>query len=228
MEIERKFLPLRLPEDLESYPHRPIEQGYLCTAPVVRVRRSGEKYTLTYKGGGMMARREEELPLTEEGYRHLVAKADGNIISKERYCIPWGQYTIELDVFAPPFAPLVMAEVEFPTVEEANAFVPPEWFGPDVTFDPAYHNSNMSRREFPKEVPEIRPGLYRHFKGSQYEVLGVAAHSETLEPMVVYRALYGEGGLWVRPAAMWNETVERDGKTYQRFTYIEGEEAPKP
>ena len=69
-------------------------------------------------------------------------------------------------------------------------------------------------------MDEIRPGRYRHFKGGEYQVLGVAKHSETLEPMVVYRALYGEGGLWVRPAAMWNETVERDGRTFRRFTYM--------
>ena len=69
----------------------------------------------------------------------------------------------------------------------------------------------------------IKCGKYRHFKGGEYEVLGVARHSETEEEMVVYRALYGDGGLWVRPAAMWNETVERDGKTYQRFIYIEEE-----
>ena len=72
-------------------------------------------------------------------------------------------------------------------------------------------------------MSEIRRGKYRHFKGGLYEVLGVAQHSETEEEMVVYRALYGEGGLWVRPAAMWNETVERDGQTYQRFTYWEEE-----
>ncbi len=64
----------------------------------------------------------------------------------------------------------------------------------------------------------IKPGIYRHFKGNRYEVIGIAKHSETLEDMVVYRALYGEGGLWVRPASMWLETVERDGRTYQRFT----------
>lgn len=69
----------------------------------------------------------------------------------------------------------------------------------------------------------IRPGRYRHFKGNEYQVIGTAKLSETLEEMVVYRALYGEGGLWVRPASMWNEIVERDGKTFQRFTYI-GEE----
>ena len=66
----------------------------------------------------------------------------------------------------------------------------------------------------------IKLGRYRHFKGNEYEVVGLAKHSETLEDMVVYRALYGEFGLWVRPAAMWNETVERDGKTYRRFTYL--------
>lgn len=67
---------------------------------------------------------------------------------------------------------------------------------------------------------EIKLGRYRHFKGNEYEVIGVAKHSETLEEMVVYRALYGEGGLWVRPASMWNETITRDGKTFQRFTWI--------
>ena len=67
---------------------------------------------------------------------------------------------------------------------------------------------------------ELKPGKYRHFKGGEYELIGIASHSETLEPMVVYRALYGEGGLWVRPAAMWNETVERDGKVFRRFTRI--------
>lgn len=67
---------------------------------------------------------------------------------------------------------------------------------------------------------EIKPGKYRHFKGNEYEVLGVGLHSETLEEMVVYRALYGDRGLWVRPAAMWNEMVEKDGKKIKRFSYI--------
>lgn len=69
-------------------------------------------------------------------------------------------------------------------------------------------------------MEDIKEGRYRHFKGNEYEVLFVAKHSETLEDMVVYRALYGDGGVWVRPASMWNETVERDGKVYQRFTRI--------
>ncbi len=70
-------------------------------------------------------------------------------------------------------------------------------------------------------MTEIRLGKYRHFKGMEYEVIAVAKHSETLEPMVVYRALYGDHDVWVRPASMWNESVERDGKTVRRFTYVD-------
>ena len=71
---------------------------------------------------------------------------------------------------------------------------------------------------------EIKLGKYRHFKGNEYEVLHIAKHSETGEDMVVYRALYGEGEVWVRPLSMWNETVEREGKSFRRFTYVEGQE----
>lgn len=67
----------------------------------------------------------------------------------------------------------------------------------------------------------IKLGRYRHFKGNEYEAIGIAKHSETMEPMVVYRALYGDRDLWVRPASMWNEIIERDGKSFQRFTLIE-------
>lgn len=70
---------------------------------------------------------------------------------------------------------------------------------------------------YEEAVSAILPGRYRHFKGNEYQVLTIARHSETEEPMVVYRALYGDGGVWVRPAELWNETVERDGKTYRRF-----------
>ena len=70
-------------------------------------------------------------------------------------------------------------------------------------------------------MSDIKLGKYRHFKGNLYEVISLAKNSETLEDMVVYRALYGEKELWVRPAAMWNETVVRDGKKFKRFEYIE-------
>ncbi|SCY43105.1 CYTH domain-containing protein [Lachnospiraceae bacterium XPB1003] len=149
MEIERKFLIKNIPENLDSYDFHLIEQGYLCTDPVVRVRRQDDDYFLTYKGKGLLAREEYNLPLTQSGYEHLIKKADGNIIKKKRYLIPIEDtdLTIELDIFDKPFAPLIMAEVEFSSVEDANAFIAPDWFGEDVTNDPAYHNSNMSKKK---------------------------------------------------------------------------------
>lgn len=67
---------------------------------------------------------------------------------------------------------------------------------------------------------ELKPGIYRHFKGNLYRLIGTAKHSETLEPMVVYEALYGEGGLWVRPACMWQETVDREDYHGPRFILV--------
>ena len=147
MEIERKFLIKEMPVHLETYPHRTLEQGYLCTNPVVRVRKDGEIYELTYKAKGFMAREEYNLPLTEESYLHLAQKIDGRMITKERYCIPYmDKYTIELDIFKGYHAPLILAEVEFPTIEEAVSFLPPEWFDEDVTACPEYHNSVLSQK----------------------------------------------------------------------------------
>ena len=149
MEIERKFIIERLPENIDTYPFLKIEQAYLCVNPVVRVRREDDNYILTYKGEGMMAREEYNLPLTPEAYRSLIKKCDGVIIKKRRHMIPYGKYTIELDVFDAPFAPLIMAEVEFETIEEAKEFTAPDWFITEVTEDKRYHNSNMSAGEIP-------------------------------------------------------------------------------
>ncbi len=161
MEIERKYLIRQLPELLSAYDFHRIAQGYLCTKPVVRIRRSDDTYYLTYKGSGMMVREEYNLPLTKEAYEHLLPKIDGLLISKTRYLIPLSaaehglaglrdesspMLTAELDIFEGPLAPLMLVEVEFESVEEANAFVAPDWFGEDVTEDGRYHNSNMSKR----------------------------------------------------------------------------------
>jgi Uncharacterized protein conserved in bacteria len=165
MEIERKFIIQTLPPSLDSCQFHLIEQAYLNTDPVVRIRRQDNEFYLTYKGKGLLAREEYNLPLNEESYYHLRRKADGNIITKKRYLIPLPQpaydehaalsvqerknpLTIELDVFDAPFAPLMIAEVEFSSEHAANAFLPPPWFGQDVTFDPQYHNSNLSQRKF--------------------------------------------------------------------------------
>lgn len=146
MEIERKFLVKELPGNLKEYECHQIEQGYLCTkTPVIRIRRSDTKYTLTYKGAGLMVREEHNLPLTKEAYEHLREKADGILITKKRYKIPYQKYLIELDIFEGELAPLELAEVEFKTEKEAEEFVPPKWFAEDVTYSGKYHNSYLSK-----------------------------------------------------------------------------------
>ena len=140
MEIERKFLVSVMPDDLESYPHDHIWQAYLCAGPTIRIRRMGDALILTVKGKGTLAHEEYELPLTEKAFDHLAEKIDGIPVIKTRYRIPLPPYTVELDVFEGTHRGLVMAEVEFPTVEEAMAFTPPEWFGEDVTYDRHYRN----------------------------------------------------------------------------------------
>lgn len=146
MEIERKYLIKKLPDHLSSFPCRNIEQGYLNTAPVIRIRRDNDKYELTYKSQGMMSREEYNLPLNQESYEHLKSKIDGRLIKKKRYMIPLSEIlTIELDIFEEDLAPLILAEVEFPDEKMALSFTPPDWFGEDVTFSGEYHNSNLSK-----------------------------------------------------------------------------------
>ena len=147
MEIERKYLVDKLPGHIEDYPCRISSQGYLNINPVVRIRRDNEKYELTYKSKGFMARQEYNLPLTREAYEHLLTKIDGRLIEKRRYMIPLEHgLTAELDVFEGTLAPLILVEVEFSSEEEANSFVPPSWFGEDVTFSGKYHNSSLSKQ----------------------------------------------------------------------------------
>lgn len=171
MEIERKYLLDQLPENLTSYPCKKIEQGYLSTEPVVRIRRSDDEYYLTYKSKGLMVREEYNLPLTKESYLHLREKADGVLISKTRYLLPLTgtDLTIELDVFDAPYEGLYLAEVEFPDEASANAFVPPVWFGKDVTYSSDYHNSTLSKGKnykLPEKIPvpfPRLPGFFRSF-----------------------------------------------------------------
>ena len=88
MEIERKYLVEQLPQHYQLYKFHSIQQGYLCTSPVVRIRKEDQDYYLTYKGSGLLAREEYNLPLTKEAYEHLVQKIDGILLSKRRYRIP--------------------------------------------------------------------------------------------------------------------------------------------
>lgn len=162
MEIERKFTIKSLPVTIEQYEKKELEQAYLCTNPVIRVRKSDEEYILTYKSKhgvvipeGATARscEEVELPLTKEGYEHLKGKADGNVIAKTRYLIPIENgRKIELDVFQGYLNGLMFAEVEFGSEEEAAAYQMPEWFLEDVTFDKRYSNAFMTKFQSYEEL----------------------------------------------------------------------------
>ena len=150
MEIERKYLVRELPADIDCYPHTEIEQGYLCTSPTLRVRRMGDTFILTVKerrrtSTTAIVNREEEFALSAESYERLKDKCDGNPVSKTRYRIPLHDgLTAELDIFHGMHNGLILVEVEFPTVEAADAFVAPDWFGEDVSADPRYRNSYLA------------------------------------------------------------------------------------
>jgi len=154
-EIERKYLVKHIPENLTSYPCYQIEQGYLNTHPTVRIRKENDQYYLTYKNGSGMVHEEYNLSLDEKSYCHLKCKCDGLLIKKNRYHIPLAasekspELTIELDVFSEPLTPLVYAEVEFLTEKDALAFIPPSWFGLEVTLDSRYSNASLSKHGVP-------------------------------------------------------------------------------
>ena len=169
MEIERKYLIKEIPFSLEAYPYKELEQGYISISPVIRIRKADEQYILTVKSSGLLERQEFELPMNEADYKRLLGKVDGNLVTKRRYIIPLTDtegttgdkqkdagLKIELDVFEGELAPLQLAEVEFETKEEAEQFVPPEWFGEDVTFSSKYHNSTLSQ-----------PGAFVFLSGTQ-------------------------------------------------------------
>ena len=160
MEIERKYLIKEIPLHLTSYPCHHIEQAYLNIDPVVRIRRQDDNYYLTYKGEGMISREEYNLKLNKRSYYHLLEKHDGNVITKTRFLIPLEnphfkpgfvpspdlKLTIELDLFEGALDSLVLAEIEFPDLDTANALLMPDWFSKDVSNESKYHNSNLSKK----------------------------------------------------------------------------------
>lgn len=153
MEIEKKYKIKYMPDEMEKCPKKVIEQGYLCTRPVLRIRKSNEEYILTYKSRFGLPKadkavkvcNEEEMRLDEAGYQHLKKKIDGKLIQKVRYLIPLkGGLTAELDVFEGNLEGLVIVEVEFSSQQEARNFIPPDWFGEDVTSDKRYTNKELA------------------------------------------------------------------------------------
>ena len=154
MEIERKYLIKNLPFNLNDYTCLEMEQAYIFTNPVIRVRRKSTvsatqetmyKYILTLKSSGILSRQEYELELDKDAYCNLIKKAEGNVISKKRYLIPLdNNLTLELDVFDGVFKGLVIGEIEFPDEETSKKYNPPEYLFREVTFDTRFHNSTLS------------------------------------------------------------------------------------
>lgn len=147
MEIERKFL-CKYPDfDVCQYPKKELEQAYISVNPTIRIRKSDDDFVLTIKGSGEISREEYELSITEEQYKHLLEKSETSIVSKTRYFIPLkGAETAELDIYRNDLDGLMTVEVEFNTVTEAENFLPPIWFGLDVSHDNRYKNSNLAKK----------------------------------------------------------------------------------
>lgn len=158
MEIERKFLVREIPADLEQYPAIEIEQAYLCTSPTLRIRRMGDVYILTVKervitDSMAIHNREEEFNLSPDSYQRLMEKCDLGKLAKTRYRINLrrqlndGLYeglVAELDIFHGRHKGIMIVEVEFPDTQSANNFIPPYWFGDDVSNDYHYRNSYLA------------------------------------------------------------------------------------
>lgn len=150
MEIERKFLVKEVP-DLSQYKVLHIEQGYISTHPTIRIRRENDTYYVTCKGHGSLSHEELNIPMDASAYEHLLSKIDGILISKNRYLIPLpGGLTAELDEFLDTLLGLYYVEVEFSTEKEALDFVPPAWFGREVTYDKSYSNASLSKGMDPR------------------------------------------------------------------------------
>lgn len=146
MEIERKFLVKKVPDNLETFRKKRISQGYISTSPTIRIRQSDEEHILTVKGGGQLSREEFEISVTAEEYANLLKKVETRLIEKDRYLISLNNgLTAELDIYHGFLEGFTTVEVEFNTVCDAEGFTAPEWFGEDVTYDNRYSNSSLAR-----------------------------------------------------------------------------------
>lgn len=173
MEIERKFiLQKELPVKLCDYDCVLIEQAYISTNPVIRIRKkvlnpkkpsaTDARYILTVKSSGMMTRQEYELEITEDAYTGLLPKVSGNVITKYRYMIPLeDNLTLELDIFTDTFEGLCIAEIEFPDEETAKKYTPPAYLSEEVTFDTRFHNSSLSTM-LPQDISDLISWVHEH------------------------------------------------------------------
>ena len=151
MEIEKKYLTSSIPFSLDCFKSKEITQCYISTDPTIRIRQSDNQYILTIKGNGLICREEFELSLTNEQYNKLLFKAETPILQKTRYLVPLeNDLTAEVDIYHGNLQGLITVEVEFKSLENADVFIPPFWFGIDVTSDFRYTNSNLCIHGLPK------------------------------------------------------------------------------
>ncbi len=145
MEIEKKYLTEKIPFDITAYPKKEISQCYISTKPTIRLRKSDNEYILTVKGHGKIAREEFELNISEEEYNRLKKKSDTKEVIKTRYFVPISNgYIAEVDIYHGILEGVMTTEVEFNTLEEAEIFIAPDWFGKDISLDPKYKNTCLA------------------------------------------------------------------------------------
>lgn len=155
IEIERKFLIKDIPENLDTYNHEEVSQGYLVIGvdgSEARIRKRDEQYTITVKSKGNLSRGEWESDITKDQFDKLWPATDGSRVEKTRYSIPYNESLIELDIYKDEFAGLVSAEVEFPDKPAAEKFSPPEWFSTEVTDDRSFKNQQLAINGLPKQL----------------------------------------------------------------------------
>jgi len=151
MEIEKKFLVHYIPDGLEQYKKEEISQAYISTNPTIRIRKINSDCILTVKGKGSIAREEFELIISEKQYNNLVTKIETPFVVKTRYIIPIvNNLNAELDEYHCELKGLYTVEVEFPSIQDAESFIPPKWFGKDISNDKRYKNTSLSINGIPK------------------------------------------------------------------------------
>jgi len=152
MEIEKKFLTEKIPFDIKKFPKKELRQCYISTSPTIRLRKEENTYFLTVKSKGKIVREEFELEITEEEYNRLKLKSETPEVIKTRYFVPVeNNLTAEVDIYYGDLEGLMTTEVEFPSLEDADKFTAPDWFGKDVSSDNRYKNTNLSLYGIPKD-----------------------------------------------------------------------------
>lgn len=233
-EIERKFLVQSLPDNLDQYHHEEINQGYVVVSEngtEIRLRKEGNRYFQTIKSGGGKVRAETEIEISEGQFNSLWQTTEGKRLEKVRYKIPHGEQIIELDIYRGSLDGLVSAEVEFDSPEESNQFVPPEWFGKDVTNDRRYKNQSLVLRGLPKEKEPKREKAKEKLDIPEYALeQGIIRLSDLVqeklsqqkEPLVVEIAGGSASGKTSAVAAKLKEMFGEEAMIFSMDDYYRG------